>query len=44
MDDDEPAIQLWSDAEFAVGLGLVVLMVLLPTIIWLAMVLLRRRR
>ncbi|MGW3351588.1 hypothetical protein ACWDA3_50530 [Nonomuraea rubra] len=44
MDDDEAAIRLWSDAELAVGIGLVVLMTLLPTIIWLAMVLLRRRR
>ncbi|MFC5814432.1 hypothetical protein [Nonomuraea harbinensis] len=43
MDNDEPAIQLWSDAELAAGAGFVVLLVLLPTIIWPATVMLRRR-
>ncbi|MGW4792049.1 hypothetical protein [Nonomuraea sp. MG754425] len=42
MDDDDPVIQLWSDAELAVGAGFIALLVLLPTIIWLAVVMLRR--
>ncbi|WP_277750797.1 hypothetical protein [Nonomuraea polychroma] len=44
MDNDDPAIRLWSDAELAVATGLVVLLLLLPTVIWLAMTMLRRRR
>ncbi|MFI6180618.1 hypothetical protein ACIA8R_34145 [Nonomuraea sp. NPDC051191] len=44
MDNDDPVIQLWSDAELAVATGLMVLLLLLPTIIWLAMTMLRRRR
>jgi len=44
VDDDDPAIQLWGGAEFAVGAGFAVLLILLPTIVWLARVVLRRRR
>ncbi|MEV4550934.1 hypothetical protein ACI2LC_08395 [Nonomuraea wenchangensis] len=44
MSNDDPAIQLWSDAELAVGAGFGVLLILLPTVIWLARVTLRRRR
>ncbi|MEV1170874.1 hypothetical protein [Nonomuraea sp. NPDC049784] len=44
MDNGDPAIRLWSNAELAVATGLVVLLLLLPTVIWLAMTMLRRRR
>ncbi|WP_263657433.1 hypothetical protein [Nonomuraea gerenzanensis] len=44
MDDDERIIRLWSDAELAVATGLIVVLILLPTVIWLAVVMLRRRR
>jgi hypothetical protein len=44
VDNDEPAIKLWSDAELAAGAGFAVLLILLPTVIWLARVMLRRRR
>ncbi|WP_268960049.1 hypothetical protein [Nonomuraea montanisoli] len=44
MDNEEPAIRLWTDAELALATGLVVLLILLPTIIWLATTMLRRRR
>ncbi|MET8865600.1 hypothetical protein ABZW11_21900 [Nonomuraea sp. NPDC004580] len=44
MDNEEPAIWLWTDAELALAIGLVVLLILLPTIIWLATTMLRRRR
>ncbi|MEU8105512.1 hypothetical protein AB0C18_17485 [Nonomuraea muscovyensis] len=43
MDDDLSGRPL-TDAELALGAGFVVLLLLLPTLIWLATVLLRRRR
>jgi hypothetical protein len=39
-----PAIRLWNDAELALAAGLAGLLFLLPTIIWLVMTMLRRRR
>ncbi|MEW9554041.1 hypothetical protein [Nonomuraea sp. NPDC050783] len=44
MDNDERAIQPWSDAELAAGAGFAVLLFLLPTIIWFVMVMWRRHR
>ncbi|MFI7709343.1 hypothetical protein [Nonomuraea sp. NPDC049480] len=44
MDNDEPANRLWGDTELALGAGLVVLLILLPSIIWLAMTMLGRRK
>lgn len=43
MDDDHSAIRLWNDAELAVAAGLVVVLILLPTAVWLAVMMLRRR-
>lgn len=42
MDDDLSGGPV-TDVEIALGVGLMVLLLLLPTIIWLATVLLRRR-
>ncbi|SEG76592.1 hypothetical protein SAMN05444920_104398 [Nonomuraea solani] len=41
--DDDSLIWLWSDAELAVVVGIWALL-LLPTVIWLAMTMPRRRR
>ncbi|MFD1538133.1 hypothetical protein [Nonomuraea guangzhouensis] len=42
--DDELSGRPVTDVEVALGVGLMVLLLLLPTIIWLATVLLRRHR
>ncbi|WP_310710822.1 hypothetical protein [Nonomuraea sp. 3-1Str] len=42
--DDDLSFRPLTDVEVALGVGLMVLLLLLPTIIWLAMVLSRHRR
>ncbi|WP_343955051.1 hypothetical protein [Nonomuraea longicatena] len=44
MDDDVPMLDFGTAAGLDAVFGFVVLLMLLPTVIWLASVLLRRRR
>ncbi|MFI6921940.1 hypothetical protein ACIBIZ_18505 [Nonomuraea spiralis] len=43
MEDDLPSEHL-SDASMAVGAGLLVFLILLPTLVWITVVLLRHRK